>query len=949
MKKKIILLALLFIFMGSVKAEEKKNIDSYWSSDNYPLIYGASIIKANAIDIQDFDVNDARFRVFATDFEDGDLTYKITHSGEVDLTKEGINTITYKVLDSHGNETVFYQHIIIDNNLESIFVTRTIYTIPSVWNMDMIGVKRNNYGDRQHIGLYLPEGVSIKARIVDAESNLTIQFVTNDSQKEISNTLKTDGSWTEIKNTKNNVDYASIPLITSPILSREKTEINKVYTIELEYGSDAKELNYYHYKDNESKFIEKWKNDGNLYGFIENEVINMVVPISDIDKMTNYHKKCFMTLDAFLEYYQKVVDKMDEIIGLDLNPLSILDQNVRTKYLIRANAHGAGAAYYSGNHVGINSSSVASFFEMNWGGLHELAHGYQGSLGKGEMQLGEVGNNILGYYIQTNKDIYYYLDNWLGTLSDIETKKNEGRIQGKTFNEQDVSTKLYAIVNLFNYFESENTYAKMFKWYRNALYNGHTLTNQDAYVESIADIYNVNIIPYMDAWKIDVSDDTRTKLFEKRLPMINILKNVTNDELLNIIKTNENILEEYKIVSNEFLDKYKSIGNLKLTIKIDNIEKLLNKDIEVYDGNKLIQTIKIDSDVINEELPIGTYYVKMPVLYTYRQDYLYIKINNDCVNEYEYTYSENRNTFDNYFTLKVLGIYNTTGYELSFSNNYKSATIKMGGAMMVNDTPYVTIYDEFNNVVSSEGVKESYFDFKKGVQTISLDEGYTIVVYHPNKNKVVMVSNLTGEKLEDYSPSGDTTVYKIINGGIIKLDTMTDEDYEEISYEILKNVVMDYINNYKDNVSVEEIKDLSKNFKIKGKVIDAYNTLRDIDKKDYTQFIESLTKEETIQEEEIVSKKDCNIIHTEETIINNSDISKKEDTSIKVEKKENNKTIKNNTSIKEEKKVDEVEDLIEEERPVKKDNDNYKEMIIKICVSCSAFIVAIIYLRKYTK
>ena len=40
--------------------------------------------------------------------------------------------------------------------------------------------------------------------------------------------------------------------------------------------------------------------------------------------------------------------------------------------------------------IGINNSSMASFFEMNWVGLHELSHGYQESLGKGEMQLGEV-------------------------------------------------------------------------------------------------------------------------------------------------------------------------------------------------------------------------------------------------------------------------------------------------------------------------------------------------------------------------------------------------------------------------------------------------------------------------------------------------------------------------------------------------------------------------------
>lgn len=54
---------------------------------------------------------------------------------------------------------------------------------------------------------------------------------------------------------------------------------------------------------------------------------------------------------------------MDEFLGVSLNPENITDQNVRTKYLIRANAHGAGAAYYNGNHVGANSTSVAAFLK----------------------------------------------------------------------------------------------------------------------------------------------------------------------------------------------------------------------------------------------------------------------------------------------------------------------------------------------------------------------------------------------------------------------------------------------------------------------------------------------------------------------------------------------------------------------------------------------------------
>ena len=167
----------------------------------------------------------------------------------------------------------------------------------------------------------------------------------------------------------------------------------------------------------------------------------MVVTYADVPYMTNYYGNGFTSLDKFFEYYQKVVEKMDEYVGLEFNPEKITDQNVRTKYLIKANRHGVGAAYYAGDHVGVNNESMRSFFEMNWGGLHELAHGYQGSLGKGAMQLGEVANNIIGHYIQIDKSIYFHQGNWLGNLADIEEDRNANRLAGKTFLEIDEPTK----------------------------------------------------------------------------------------------------------------------------------------------------------------------------------------------------------------------------------------------------------------------------------------------------------------------------------------------------------------------------------------------------------------------------------------------------------------------------------------------------------------------------
>lgn len=36
--------------------------------------------------------------------------------------------------------------------------------------------------------------------------------------------------------------------------------------------------------------------------------------------MTNYYRNGFTSLDQFLEYYKKVIERMDEYVGLDFNP-----------------------------------------------------------------------------------------------------------------------------------------------------------------------------------------------------------------------------------------------------------------------------------------------------------------------------------------------------------------------------------------------------------------------------------------------------------------------------------------------------------------------------------------------------------------------------------------------------------------------------------------------------
>ena len=43
----------------------------------------------------------------------------------------------------------------------------------------------------------------------------------------------------------------------------------------------------------------------------------------------------------------------------------------------------------------------------------------KGSLGKGDLQIEEVSNNVFAHYVQINRDILPYDASWLGKLPNI--------------------------------------------------------------------------------------------------------------------------------------------------------------------------------------------------------------------------------------------------------------------------------------------------------------------------------------------------------------------------------------------------------------------------------------------------------------------------------------------------------------------------------------------------
>lgn len=834
----------------AIEDQEKLNPESYWSVKNAPIFYGASKITFAKGAISSFDYKDTRFRIFAKDFEDGDLTPNIVAKGNVDVNKAGTYNIEYKVTDSHNNTTSLTVPVIVtDSNSKDINVERILYTNPSTWAVSLGGFSRGDSGDRQILGIYLKASETAKMRILEADNNISVNFMANDSHIESGVTIPKDGSWVTLKNTKNNVDYDSVPVLTSTILSKNNNSLTKTFKIELVFDSSISELDYYHYKDDESEFRNNWKESQNTFGVVENEVMTVIVPFADLDKTTNFYRNGFKSLDQFLEYYKAAVDKMDEYTGLKLNPEKLTDQNVRLKYLVKANAHGAGAAYYAGNHVGINKASVASFFEMNWGGLHEFAHGYQGNLGKGQMGLGEVGNNIIGHYIQIDKSIYFHNGDWLGALKNIEDKKNASRENGSKFSDVDVSTRLYMIINLFDYFEGGTTYGKMFSWFREHR-NDSTLkvdvnANQDIYVLALADIYHINVIPYMEAWGLNISSVVKDEVYKNNYKSVTILKDMVTSDSLNEVMQSSDINLKYKPVLNDIYQDNNINGSLKVTFDIDNISSLMGKNMVIKDGEKIIKTVRITGKEMSISLPVGNYLIQMPVLNEYKQDNANVTIKESEETKYTYKYEKLDNvTYDNDLYIRVLGYnFDTIGYQLSFSNQFTNATITYPNQSAMGGKEYVRIYDNNNKLVDDETVTNGYFNFNKGSRNITLKEGYIIEINYPSRyaRKVKVYSSLTNQEIIDYTPTTVTTRYIVTKNGL-KLENMADEKVEEISYNNLKNHLIKIIEDYQKVVTIEELENKNINFKVKSDVLAAYNNLKPNDRDKYTSLINSIKK-----------------------------------------------------------------------------------------------------------
>ncbi len=793
-------------------------------------------------------------RMLADDQEDGDLTKMLSSSGNVDTSKTGTYTLTRKVQDSDGNvASLDTQVTVLDKNTateEEKTVQRTLYTLPNADHLTGISFNRGYYHDRQNLGIWMPQGSSIQIRIVNAETfkeDLTIQFENDDSQTESSAKIPADGSWVTLSNTKM-VD--SVPFITTP----KRTTVQPV--VEYKYTDALKEIPYYRYGDSQQAFFDAWDESQAPFAIIEGSAATFLVPVCDKDNIINssYGNKKdvyrFKTLDEMLEWYAAFVKQYDAYAGLDFDAKEPWNQNVRAKFFIKANAHGAGQAYYSKDHSAYNGKSLDTYLVRDWLSLHEFGHGYEGAIAAQENPFVETTNNILGYYFEPTyrpeEDFGWLLENFTGTkaqrYAQLGQRMKDRLDTTNTFadiveggNYYNVS--LYMFTNLMNKLGPQKAVSAMHSYYRQVYYlTGKKMASSDALAESL-DTLGYNVLPYFKAWHIVPSGKVEDKIYAMDKPMLYFLKElIPDDTACETTRVQLGLEGIYSLVSTDDLSATGYISKVSLDVQIDDLEQVKGKKIQIKNGDKVVKELTISDSRVTCELPVGIYKVEMPSpnsnVYQYGNEYLVASVGNVSKTLVYTKQSGNPLADDAQIQLLGLGDALVATVKVDTVSQKLIWTLSSTTPHMYIDGTYIRI-----QVLSPDG-KELYSQELQGKQKteksnlkVDFPVGSKLILYHrESKGRQRFMSSYTGEILSDYqiAESGQTTTYLMTEKGLMQSDWKNEKQMN-----VYAQTLSQYSQYLFENMTREEIAESSQYHNQKTTILLAYEKLDEDAKKAY--------------------------------------------------------------------------------------------------------------------
>ena len=864
-------------------AKIKKYLKTLLSIGVLSCLVGAGVVQAETIQNQapvfsgtdwmqlkqgeSFDEKDILSRVYAMDYEDGDLTQEIqVVSNNVNTDVCGEYVVSYSVTDTAGNKSVMQTQVSVISDYDEFGqqVSKKLYTKENANHLLNAGVYRGYYHDRQHLGVYLPKDAYIHVRIANAsefsqsfQGSLTLDLFADDSSIEDSYVIPADGSWLSIAPANNCVPFVRTPQAgVAPQL---------VYYV----SGQAEPLTYYHYGDDQKAFSKQWNENDHGFAVLDSERITMLVPRKDIGLLPGEagasQKNMFRSLDEMLLFYKNIQEQYDEFLGVSYQASEQIDKNIRGKYFLKADAHGVGAAYYNGGmYIAQNADTIKGYLgEDYWMSLHEVAHGYDGDFTQGDLEMGEMINNILAHYYERTLDSsvremegngWSYLQN----IPLVEEYYQQMIDNQTTYSEMSFDARLYCFLNLLNKTDAQKMMSNLHKeWRRN---EGTSV--KDFVVEKFSEESGYNLIPYFESVGIYVSDFVKSQIYEANYPILTPLsRNFVSKEkaqeavrLLNgtAVDPSELVVNgRFGLVSNEELAELNLKGTIKIQIVIDDFKNIKDQQILLLDGKTEIAAMNVEStQVVFENVPIGEYRLKFPAVKgaEYYTDYQTVKVIDGRESVCNVVYHKaDSNLLKNDTRIQLLGLSDQLIAEVV-------TDVEQGKITIANKTiqPHYYFPDVYTSVRVLDGESKQQLSYQEfiGNQNYTADEitkdapvGSVIEIYHKEIDiRMKVVSGATGMHYEAHTEglkADSMTVRYVITENGLKRIEWNDEVYEQNRVAFFEN----YAKEFENTIGIEAAKDPSAYPKQKAELASVIRSFSEEDQQNFKELYPYLFEE----------------------------------------------------------------------------------------------------------
>ncbi|WP_260445416.1 putative mucin/carbohydrate-binding domain-containing protein [Listeria booriae] len=610
------------------------------------------------------------------------------------------------------------------------------------------GMGRGKYHDRQDLGFILKENTKLKVRQINTnfKGSLTVRLLGDDSKVEKSVTVSSN--WTTIEAGK-----ALVPFVDTPY-----GEIGATLEYEVDSDVEQKPLPVYRQGGNQAAFFATWDNNDGDYGLIINKDFQLLIPKKDKNLARNL--KGFPNLDAFIDYYNGIFKLNNDMAGLDNS--SPTNRTAKNRYFLKADANGAGGAYYGSNWTAQSSNTVGMWLTKgSWGALHEIAHGYQTSLDNRGMYTGEVSNNLFG--AQYEYDTYGRDEadriGWMfgiGYKTQIENNlytkmvKNFGTYGSVGLREQLI------LLALLKQKAGNEAFTKLYQGYRadanKASFNISQYTLPNAFNHYYSEHSGLDFTAVLERWGIKLTDNQPViNRAREYTPVASLADVVPENKLLDarlLVDPNVTIRSNFTMVTNEEIAPLNLTGSLNIELDTENIQDLKGTKIQIKNGKKVVQEQFIQGKQVTfENLPNGVYTVNFigDVMkdYSVKQHYVYVK---EAQNQAKILVEDTSKTDLTNQKIKFLGLGNVQFAEFNTDLSKEQGVLSISAkdphayfgqnlyaAIEIKDTQGNVVYQ---NRMAGVGVKTGTFEFP-------LKEGYQIQIEHVEPSRLASVEPIS--------------------------------------------------------------------------------------------------------------------------------------------------------------------------------------------------------------